>query len=127
MLFKFAKIYLISFIIPLIFSSYVYDSSSVIDYISKPVLDEYTYRVLKRSFALVFEDAYAYNEIATNPPQPYFDNNYHQKVDISQFIKKTKQNYIRRFSSIVPNSSYILWILQFLFAKQSSVFFLLIF
>ena len=68
------KIYLISFIIPLIFSSYVYDSSSVIDYISKPVLDEYTYRVLKRSFALVFEDAYDYHEIATNPPQPYFAN-----------------------------------------------------
>ena len=88
------KIYIFSFIIPLIFSSYVYDSSRVIDYISKPILDEYTYRVLKRSFALVFEDAYAYNEIAVNPPQPNFDNNYHQKIDISRLIYGINQTDI---------------------------------
>ena len=78
----------------MIFSSYVYDSSSIIDYISKPVLDEYRYRVIKRSFALVFEDAYSYNEIATNPPQPDFDNNYHQKVDISKLIYGINQTDI---------------------------------
>ena len=52
----------------------------------KPVLDEYMYKVLKMSFTLVFEDAYSYNELATNLPQPDFDNNYNQKVDISQLI-----------------------------------------
>ena len=88
------KIFLCSFIIPFIFTSYIYEPTSVIDYISKPVLDEYTYRVLKRSFALVFEDAYAYNEIATNPPQPDFDNNYHQKVDISKLIYGINQTDI---------------------------------
>ena len=88
------KIFLLSFIIPIIFSSYVYESSSVIDYISKTELDEYVYRVLKRSFALVFEDAYSYVEIATNPPQPDFDNNYHQKVDISQLIYGINQTDI---------------------------------
>ena len=88
------KTYIFYFIIPLIFSSYVYDSSRVIDYISKPILDKFTYRVLKRSFALVFEDAYAYNEIAVNPPQPYFDNNYHQKIDISRLIYGINQTDI---------------------------------
>ena len=89
-----SKIVLLSFIISMIFSSYVYDSSNIIDYISKPVLDEYRYRVIKRSFALVFEDAYSYNEIATNPPQPDFDNNYHQKVEISQLIYGINQTDI---------------------------------
>ena len=88
------KIFLFYLIIQLIFSSYVYDSSSVIDYISEPELNEYTYRVLKRSFALVFEDAYSYMEIATNPPQPDFDNNYHEKVDISKLIYGINQTDI---------------------------------
>ena len=88
------KIFLLCFIIQLISSSYVYDSSSVIDYISKPELDEYRYRVIKRSFALVFEDAYSYMEIATNPPQPDFDNNYHEKVDISKLIYGINQTDI---------------------------------
>ena len=88
------KIFLFFFAIQLTFSSYVYESSSVIDYISKPVLDEYTYRVIKRSFALVFEDAYSYMEIATNPPQPDFDNNYHEKVDISKLIYGINQTNI---------------------------------
>ena len=88
------KIFLFSFLIQLAFSSYVYDSSSVIDYVSKPVLKEYLYRVLKRSFALVFEDAYSYMEIATNPPQPDFDNNYHEKVDISKLIYGINQTDI---------------------------------
>jgi len=87
------KIFLF-FLIQLAFSSYVYESSSVIDYISGPVLDEYTYRVIKRSFALVFEDAYSYMEIATNPPQPDFDNNYHEKVDISKLIYGINQTDI---------------------------------
>ena len=88
------RIFLISLIITLAFSSYVYDSSFIIDYISKPVLTEYVYRVLKRSFALIFEDAYAYQEIATNPPQPDFDNNYHEKVDISKLIYGINQTDI---------------------------------
>jgi len=87
------KIFLF-FLIQLAFSSYVYESSSVIDYISEPVLDEYTYRVIKRSFALVFEDAYSYMEIATNPPQPDFDDNYHEKVDISKLIYGINQTDI---------------------------------
>ena len=88
------KILLCSFIIPFILTSYVYEPTSVIDYISKPILDEYTYRVLKRSFSLVFDNAYAYHEIATNPPQPDFDNNYHQKVDISKLIYGINQTDI---------------------------------
>ena len=88
------KFYLFVFIIPILFSHYAYDSSKVIEYLSKTSLDEYVYKVLKRSFALVFKDAYAYNEIAVNPPQPKFDNNYFPKVDIQKSIYAINQTDI---------------------------------
>jgi len=82
------KFYVFSFILPVLFSYYVYDSFGVIEALNKPKLDEYFYKVLKRSFSLALEDAYAYNEIAKNPPQPDFNQNYHQKVDVQQSIKE---------------------------------------
>ena len=88
------KLYVLLFIIPIIFSYYVYDSSKVLEYLSKTSLDEYIYRVLKRSFVLSFQDAYAYTEIAVNPPQPDFDKNYFQKVDIPKSIYAINQTDI---------------------------------
>ena len=90
-------IFLFSFIVPLLFSYYVYEPSYVFEYLNKNELDEYRYRVLKRSYALSFADAYAYNEIATNPPQPDFDNNYHQKVDIEKAIYGINQTDISAY------------------------------
>jgi len=80
--------FIFSFIIPVLFSYYVYDSYSVIEALNQPKLDEYFYKVIKRSFSLALQDVYAYNEIAKNPPQPDFDQNYHQKVDVQQSIKE---------------------------------------
>ena len=88
------KIYIFAFLIPILLSHYAYDSSKVIEYLSQSSLDEYYYRVIKRSFALIFADAYAYNEIAVNPPQPNFDNNYFQKVDIQKSIYAINQTHI---------------------------------
>jgi len=80
--------FIFSFIIPVLFSYYVYDSYDVIEALNQPKLDEYFYKVIKRSFSLALQDVYAYNEIAKNPPQPDFDQNYHQKVDVQQSIKE---------------------------------------
>ena len=88
------KILLLSFIIPAIFSYYVYESSSVIDYLSKTKLDEYYYKMIKKSISSAFKDAYAYNEIAANPPQPNFHNNYHQKIDIQKSINEINETNI---------------------------------
>ena len=82
------KYFVFSFILPVLFSYFVYDSYGVIELLNKPKLDEYFYKVIKRSFSLALEDTYAYNEIAKNPPQPDFDQNYHQKVDVQQSIKE---------------------------------------
>ena len=81
------KFFIFNFIIPIIFSYYVYDPYKVLEFINKFKLDEYHYKTLKKSFAITFQDAYTYNEISKNPPQPDFNINYHDKVDIEQLIE----------------------------------------
>lgn len=90
-------ILLLSFIIPAIFSYYVYESSSVIDYLIKTKLDEYYYSMIKKYISSAFKDVYAYNEISANPPQPDFNNNYHQKIDIQQSINEINQTNISSY------------------------------
>ena len=92
------KIRLLFFIIPAIFSYYVYESSSVIDYLTKTKLDEYYYRMIKKSISSAFKDAYVYNEISANPPQPNFNNNYHQKIDIQKSINEINQTNINVYN-----------------------------
>ena len=118
------KIYIFAFIFPILFSHYAYDSSKVIEYLSKTSLDEYVYRVLKRSFALVFYDAYAYNEIAVNPPQPKFDNNYFPKVDIQKSIYAINQTDINvyKFYQELKNRIADLKDLQFRFKTEYKPF-----
>ena len=118
------KIYLLAFLIPIIFSHYAYDSSKVIEYLSKTSLNEYVYRVLKRSFALSFMDAYAYNEIAVNPPQPNFDNNYFQKVDIQKSIYAINQTDINvyKFYQELKNRIADIKDLQFKFQTEYKAF-----
>ena len=44
-------------------------------------------KIIVDSLSSLFEDAYAFNEIAKNPPQPSFNSSYHGKVDIQQNLK----------------------------------------
>ena len=81
------KFFIFNFIIPIIFSYYVYDPYKVLEFINRFKLDEYHYKTLKKPFAITFQDAYTYNEISKNPPQPDFNINYHDKVDIEQLIE----------------------------------------
>ena len=81
------KFFIFNFIVPIIFSYYVYDPYKVLEFINRFKLDEYHYKTLKKSFAITFQDAYTYNEISKNPPQPDFNINYHDKVDIEQLIE----------------------------------------
>ena len=118
------KFYILGFIIPIIFSYYVYDSSKVLEYLSKNSLDEYVYRVLKRSFVLSFQDAYAYTEIAVNPSQPDFDKNYFQKVDIAKSIYSINQTDINvyKFYQELKNKIADLKDLQFRFKTEYEPF-----
>ena len=69
------KIINFSFLFSIIFSYFIYEPNSVVLYINNVVLDEYYYRMIKRSLAILFQDAYSFKEIPTNLPQPDFDNN----------------------------------------------------
>ena len=44
-------------------------------------------KIIVDSLSSLFEEAYAFNEIAKNPPQPSFNSSYHGKVDIQQNLK----------------------------------------
>lgn len=81
-------------IIPASFSYYIYESTSIIDYISKTKLDEYYSKTIKKAISSAFKDAYAYNKIAANPPQPTFNSNYHQKIDIQKSIDEINEKNI---------------------------------
>ena len=54
------KFFIFNFIIPIIFSYYVYDPYKVLEFINRFKLDEYHYKTLKKSFAITFQDAYTY-------------------------------------------------------------------
>ena len=41
-------------------------------------------------FISTFREVYAYFEVAKNPPQPNFDSNYHEQINIEESLKKIK-------------------------------------
>ena len=50
-------------------------------------LEESKLKIIIDCLCSTFNDAYAFNEVAKNPPQPSFDNNYHPKVNIQESLK----------------------------------------
>ena len=58
----------------------------------------------------IFNDAYAFNEISINPPQPLFDDDYHKKVDIylslTEIKEKVRNNEITEAYDFYSNISY---------------------
>ena len=43
---------------------------------------------IKNNLSSFLKDYYAFYEIAKNPPQPDFDPNYHNKVDLGKELEK---------------------------------------
>ena len=81
-------IFLFFFIAPNLLSLYVYDSFHILDYLNKEKENESELKDIIKYISKTFLDAYAYNEIAKNPPQPQFDKNYHKKVDIQKLLNE---------------------------------------
>jgi hypothetical protein len=78
-----------------IFSLYYYDSIYVLEeYLNKSKENEKQLKYIIKYLTEVFNDSYAYNEIAKNPPQPFFDKNYHKKVDIQKSLNEIKTKNI---------------------------------
>ena len=52
--------------------------------------DESDLKIIIEAFSSFFKDIYAFNEVAKNPPQPSFDNEYYEKIDIQEGLKNIK-------------------------------------
>ena len=69
---------------------YVYDSFSILDYLysKKDNYNDIDLIRIRDYISATLRDAYAFTEISKNPPQPDFDKNYFQKIDIAQSLRE---------------------------------------
>ena len=77
-----------------IFSLYTYNSFTILNYFHSIKANESELNFLLKEISKTFSEAYAYNEISKNPPQPLFDNKYHNKVDIQNLLNKINTSNI---------------------------------
>jgi len=63
---------------------YYYSPEKVIDYINGKPLEENAFKNILEYLNNIFDDAYAFNEVAMNPTQPDFNSSYHNKVNIRE-------------------------------------------
>lgn len=66
----------------------IYQLEEVIDFLNKEKISQKVFKNIKDNLIKVLEETYAFYEISKNPPQPKFDNTYHDKVDIEKEINK---------------------------------------
>ena len=69
---------------------YLYDPETVIYYINEQKLEKDELITIVDYLKNIFNDAYAFNEISIYPPQPPFQNNYHNTVDIFISLNELK-------------------------------------
>ena len=71
-------------------NQFIYQPYEVIEYFNKEIYPKEKIEYIKNTLSNIFLNLYAFNEIAKNPPQPNFDKNYHNKVDIQKELKQIK-------------------------------------
>ena len=91
-------VFFFELIIPILNYEYIYEPEEVINYINQEKMSNEDLESIIDYFINIFNDAYAFNEISANPPQPPFQNNYHEKTDIivelNEMKEKVKNNEI---------------------------------
>ena len=85
-------IIIIKLIIQSLSYEFIYEPYEVINYINKEEINKEDFESIIDYLIGIFNDAYAFNEISLNPPQPSFNNNYHEKVDIITEFLNIKGN-----------------------------------
>ena len=73
---------------PTILLLYTYNPFKVLNYLESIIINETEFNLILKHISETFSEVYAYNEISKNPPQPLFNNNYHNKVDIQHLLNK---------------------------------------
>ena len=71
---------------PFSFNIKIYPPHEIINYLEKEIVPQQDLNTIKEGLSNLLSDFYAFYEIAKNPPQPSFDSNYHNKVDLKKEI-----------------------------------------
>ena len=90
---------------------YIYEPIDVINYINEEnQMDAEDLESIIDYLLDIFNDAYAFNEISINPPQPSLNNDYHKKVDIylslTEIKEKVRNNEITEVYDFYSEISY---------------------
>ena len=91
-----------------IFTLYTYNPFTVLNYFESIKANESELNIILKEISKTFSEAYAYNEISKNPPQPIFDNKYHNKVDIQKILNEintTNISFYDFYSNIIKKIS----------------------
>ena len=82
------RIFIFTILFQNILLLHVYNPYDVLNFFQIIKEDETELKSIVNNISITFSEAYAYNEISKNPPQPYFDKNYHNKVDIQNRLNQ---------------------------------------
>ena len=81
-------IYLFFTLLNLSLNSYFYKPNEVISFLNELYLSLEEKKYIIGNITKILHDTYAFYEIAKNPPQPDFEQNYHNKVDIKKELEE---------------------------------------
>ena len=68
----------------------VYEIEEIFSILDDLYIDKYDLEIIIDCFISIFREVYAYYEVAKNPPQPSFDNHYHETVNIEESLNNIK-------------------------------------
>ena len=78
---------------------YIYEPYYAINYLNSLTYSPEGLQYIIDVLSKTFEDAYAFNEISKNPPQPKFSENYYKKIDMQKRFKEinTKNTNVYKY------------------------------
>ena len=65
----------------------VYNVSKVFQFLDLDGLENKEYETILQNISKIFENSYAFYDIAKKPPQPSFSKSYHKAVDLQERFK----------------------------------------
>lgn len=78
-------------------SNYIYPKETIFSILHKNnETQENMYSILER-ISSTFNDVYAFNEISKNPPQPEYDKNYYNKINLQEQLRNINTKNISKF------------------------------
>ena len=72
--------------------NFIYDPVYAYKYINGTTFSSDYLQLIVDGLSKTFHDAYAFNEISKNPPQPKFSGNYYKKIDMQKRFKEINTN-----------------------------------